>query len=518
MTTFRPPRAVALLTVGLALLALSRLRADGAPPALVAPTPRHVANKYGTFTWATPYRLSRCGTWPQDEASMRVRIAALGVARPQEYGWACVGNSVTDRMPETQRTGVTTAACEAWCEAQHNPAEATTGNWCCAWEPTVEGGDLTGTCTWSDGLATFVQIPPDQRVYTSRRAPRDANGGAPAPAQPFQPLAFEACTLASDEFEAVTPDIATQGQASSWVRKADALDARRTGPPQLGAPAGGGRGGAGAGGDGGDGGRRGPAPRQYAERRPAEGCRLDKEPPLAILNAATLSECSEACAESRRVHAAAAPAAPAAGRSPTGRSGGGGAHGGGGGAHGGGGGALAAAARPCEAFSFSSARAAPGGAGQACLLLERCHESRDDPGEWVSFRTEPADVRVAVRLAPVQLGAPLGMAAKTAGNAGAGGAGITPETRGACAPEHLAFAMEGEGVGTCSQACIPHSWWQAAALNRMRRGRCVENGCDVYLASRKQAGMPFDLYRCACPTSNRTRLYSCASFGMPALT
>jgi hypothetical protein len=508
---------VSLLVGGTALLALAAIFAS--PP----PSPPHNAGgllraernrsraastRFGTLSWAQPYTASRCGTWPIRTASMREHIAAVGIPEPDGYGWDCVGHATRERMPLPSRrsTGVTTAACEAWCESTHDPDAALTGNWCCHWEPTAAGGDETGLCSWSDGLAIFHEIPPDRRMFASgqgqhraaagsgsgsggRSGGRSSGSSTTAPRACLQPLAYEACTPTAQHFAAVLPDLATQGLANNRPRPQQPTSAR--------GPGGGGRylgAAAAAPSNGTADAEAGEAagikrervrPRLVAERPPPSNCRLEPEHIIASLSLSSLGACSAACASWGA-------ASPLAG--------------------------TTADTNPCVAFAFSRARLAFPEAGAACILLSRCRDERGAPSEWEAYRRSNQDEMRAERLAPLQLGAPLGMSARLAGNAGAGGSGMTREERAFCPLESRAFVMEGEGAGTCSQLCVDTQWWGVAQREGVRRGECVHNGCSVYLATRKQAGNPFDLFRCHCPTDNQSMLYSCVSVGTPALT
>lgn len=535
---------LALLGLGCSLLVLLRVSRsdavlvhhDSHRASLGEARPHHHDTRYGTLSWAQPHALDRCDTWPSSSASLREHIDELGIPNPGEYGWQCVGYSRLEVMPaeavasgrRASRAGaaaVSMEACEAWCESTHDPSDATTGNWCCQWQPTSNSAGWYGECAWADGLARFLKIVPDKcvpvpepprsasaRALAARtadealtaengaarahsafwEAPEATSEGASRPTGRvcMETLAYEACTVASRHFAAVAPDIAAQGLVSAPQRKPDRTRTPRPSNALRSTHGGLGRGSPREGEvwDGGDDHDKTHDRdlaaadqiwvernhvRQFAERPPASACRLDDERgQLETTMVPTLALCSEAC--------------------------------------------FAWPDNGCAAFAFSRARAERG--QTSCALLSRCRGDHRAPGEWASFQRKSEELAARERLAPLQLGAPLGMAARLAGDAGAGGEGITPEEHAPCPPEGRAFVMQGEGAGTCSQFCLDKEWWAVAEQHRVQQGECRLNGCAIYLASRKQAGTPFDLYRCQCPTFNRTALYSCISIGMPALT
>lgn len=48
-----------------------------------------------------------------------------------------------------------------------------------------------------------------------------------------------------------------------------------------------------------------------------------------------------------------------------------------------------------------------------------------------------------------------------------------------------------------------------AAKRGVKRGYCTDNGCTQFVTVRKQAGVPYSVYKCECPTRNASVLYRC---------
>ncbi|KAG8463575.1 hypothetical protein KFE25_003848 [Diacronema lutheri] len=65
-----------------------------------------------------------------------------------------------------------------------------------------------------------------------------------------------------------------------------------------------------------------------------------------------------------------------------------------------------------------------------------------------------------------------------------------------------AYKVGGDSPDTCSQICLPSGFWGPAAKRGVKRGYCADNGCGDFVTVRKQAGVPYSVYKCACPTSN----------------
>jgi hypothetical protein len=129
-----------------------------------------------TMSWAAPSTgAPSCGRWPTAETEEY--LTKIGVDT-DGLGWQCAESKIKDKWSTTEL--VTPAACQAWCEASHDPSSATTGRWCCQWTPSRGGGG--GECVWSNGLA----------LYTNTRCVPGARHEACA-----KPLAYEACSLAS---------------------------------------------------------------------------------------------------------------------------------------------------------------------------------------------------------------------------------------------------------------------------------------------------------------------------------
>lgn len=487
-------RACAAVVVAATLLAVATLvpRWPSRARSSAGVARQDVGSRYGTLHWAQPKDLKRCGMWPINSTCMRTHLESLGVKDVGQFGWQCIGFEQTVRMSGAQ---VSVDECGKWCESRSDPLMAMTGNWCCAWAPTSRGAaSALGTCAWSDGLATFVPLAPDRCVRL-----QPSSGRPPSQIECAQPLAYEACTWVSAEFTNVVPDVAEAGLVTHPSRKPSSQ------PPWLFA----------AGGSeqassrdpfprdyGEQGVPRGPfiravarlqlsasanasdapprpSPRQFASRSPPVGCRLGAEEPLAAVRLASVGDCAAAC-DVR----------------PDGK---------------------------CAAFAFSEEVSLSAAAPDvpSCLLLARCRLERQPKSQtgryWDSFRRKDAAEVERTWAAPLQLGSPLGTAAPCSGTAGLDGIGFSPSEHMECAPEALAFVMQGEGFGTCSQLCVSAQLWPTARRFGARRGTCAQNGCPDYLVSRKQAGMPFDLYRCTCPSGNTTALYACTA-DFPALT
>lgn len=72
-----------------------------------------------------------------------------------------------------------------------------------------------------------------------------------------------------------------------------------------------------------------------------------------------------------------------------------------------------------------------------------------------------------------------------------------------------AMLFESDYVGSCAQICLPLEYLSVALENGVLRGWCADNGCATYALTRKYGDISYDLFDCACPTSNASALYAC---------
>jgi len=188
----------------------------------------------------------------------------------------------------------------------------------------------------------------------------------------------------------------------------------------------------------------------------------------------------------------------------------------------------------CKYFAFTPKRAQCGAA--SCELLSDCKPERRPMEGWMYFgRTSSLGEAVADAQWPEQLGTPLGFRVDaqrvpdTAPVQAAGGdlsipLGVTAMLGASLdeATEYVCDVSDGkkaddaaaygtEYANSCTQVCLPVAFWGPAMKNGVQRSKCKENGCTTFVAARKYAGVPYNLFNCSCPSTNASALYTCPS-------
>ncbi|KAG8465729.1 hypothetical protein KFE25_005299 [Diacronema lutheri] len=202
-------------------------------------------------------------------------------------------------------------------------------------------------------------------------------------------------------------------------------------------------------------------------------------------------------------------------------------------------------ASACDTFAFSMREQACG--RSSCELYSGCrNENRpsetDATFDWYAKKPTPsrasmlgsssgdmsADADGSTDRWPEQLGEPLGLrvdpnhappspallAVMGAMGARVGAPAFSPTEEYQCDTESgrkadNAANFGGDWPNSCSQICLPTAFWGPAAKRGVQRAKCKENGCNVFVAARKYAGVPYNIYNCTCPTTNASALYDC---------
>lgn len=185
----------------------------------------------------------------------------------------------------------------------------------------------------------------------------------------------------------------------------------------------------------------------------------------------------------------------------------------------------------CAAFGYSDHEALCG--RYSCELFFQCKAASkpsDDGFEFYGKKPRASGARLALSSTatslaararfPEQMGAPLGMVVYARAAPPVLALGASPKFSESveyeCDPSNGkkaddAMKIAGDWINSCSQICLPKAFWGPAAKRGVVHGKCKENGCGTFVAARKYAGVPYNIYNCTCPAQNASALYVCPS-------
>jgi hypothetical protein len=196
------------------------------------------------------------------------------------------------------------------------------------------------------------------------------------------------------------------------------------------------------------------------------------------------------------------------------------------------------ATESCFAFGFSAIEQLCG--RPSCQLLELCRpEAQPERGatkgsDWVYYKRSLSAVNYAVLGRneppiyvpagwPQQLGDPIGQLVNpklvpqptsSYSQMSKLGVKVDPAIEYECDTSdgkrlNDTINFGGDWPNSCSQICLPTAYLKPAIKRGVIRGRCEDNGCTDFVATRTYMGVPYSTYNCTCPTTNESALYTC---------